>query len=339
MGKPLVSVVMCEHNTPIEFLKEALGSVLAQTYRNFELIFVDDFSNTDYSLLSELHDSRVKIIKNKINLGLAGSRNVGIQNSQGKYIAIMDTDDICFNNRFEKQVKFLEKHSDVVCLGTQIRIFGVRNCYQRYYIRNNEYYRCCLLFGNSPTVTNPSTMIRSSFFKDGILKYDESLRTAEDYDMWVQLSKIGKIKILPKVLLNYRTRSGQMSEQFRTTYLNDYNWKIMTKQLNGIGYEDFLKDEKFIRENYLSPKIDAFEYHLFLKKLQISNNKTHFFDDRKFKLRCQRQLKNKIYSLSRNEFNIFMQKATFSLKMKAIFWQLIRPFNLFINIYWKVKSL
>ena len=89
---------MCEYNTPPNYLKEAVLSILGQTYQNFELIIVNDKSSTFSANELYLLDDRIRIVNNPTNLGLAASRNIGIEKSSGKYIAIMDTDDICFKN-------------------------------------------------------------------------------------------------------------------------------------------------------------------------------------------------------------------------------------------------
>ena len=165
-NKPLLSVVMCEHNTPIDFFKDAIESVLSQTYRNFELIVVNDCSTDFDSKKKYLTDDRIIILQNSENLGLAASRNVGIRAASGKYVIIMDTDDVCLKSRLKEQMKYMERHPNVICAGSHVQLFGNRNIKQRYKIGNNEYYRCCLLFGNSPTITNPSVIIRSEVFKN-----------------------------------------------------------------------------------------------------------------------------------------------------------------------------
>lgn len=330
---PLVSVVICEYNTDIKYLRDAINSVLAQTYTNFELIIVDDCSSTNYSKEDFLSDPRVRVIKNKINMGLAASRNIGIDNSFGKYIAIMDTDDICHKNRLSIQVRFMEKHANVVCAGTYVKLFGNRKCKQKYSIKNTDYYRCCLLFGNSPTVTNPSVIIRSELFKNKKVRYDEQLKTAEDYDMWVQLSQNGDIKIIKKVLLDYRIRDGQMSEVFRSKDLNQYNWSIMKKQLNCLGHDVSMVGETFLRKDFKDTSIDAFSYFNFLNSLVKANQKTGFYNVVSLRKRCKQQWKQKVYStVNQGQLKFLLSKISFSKRMQIYMWIILRPLNIIYRI-------
>lgn len=330
---PLVSVVICEHNTPQVFFEEAIRSVLEQTYKNFEIIVIDDCSDSSNCTLPILSDQRIRIYKNNTNLGLAASRNKGISLSGGKYIAIMDTDDICSPDRLERQVDYMEKHLNVVCSGSYVRLFGQRNCKQRYQIRNTDYYRCCLLFGNSPTLTNPSVMIRRELFSNGVVVYDESLKTAEDYDMWTQLSKCGDIRIIKKVLLKYRIREGQMSQVFRSDKMNEYNWKITKKQLLSLGYKNIERDEDLIRCRFTDRCIEPFKYLVFLKELIDANSKSKYFNEKQLVKRCKFQWKQKVYSItSLSDFKGLLKQLDSREKIQVIMWCILRPFNLFYKI-------
>lgn len=327
----LVSVALCEHNTKIEYLRQAVYSILNQTYSNFELIIVDDCSTTNFYNEDFMTDKRIRVIKNKQNIGLAKSRNIALENSKGKYVFIMDTDDICDKKRFEKQIDYMEKHKNVVCAGTWVRLFGLRNIKQKYRISDTEFYRCCLFFSNSPTITNPSAIIRNDIIRKYNLHYDGDLYTAEDYDMWIRLSSLGDIRIIHKVLLNYRIREGQMSQIYRSKDKNDNSWKIYLKQLNKLGYKDIDKDEEFLRKHYLSKSITLCEYEKWIKKILIFNCESHCFDKKKFNKRCFLQLKQKFYNSSLKDQFELIKGATFFCKIKYSLWIVLRPFNLFLR--------
>ena len=108
MTKDLISVVMSNYNTEESYLRASIESILNQTYENFEFIIVDDCS-TDNSIdvIESYSDKRIKLIKNKENMGLTKSLNVAIKEAKGEFIARMDADDISLPQRFEKQVEFL----------------------------------------------------------------------------------------------------------------------------------------------------------------------------------------------------------------------------------------
>lgn len=317
---PLVSVVICEHNTKLEYLEKAIESMLSQTYSNFEIVFVDDCSSTDYMSLKAMSDPRIKIIKNKVNLGLAASRNIGIDASQGKYIAIMDTDDISHGDRLEKQVKFMENNVDVAVCGTWFNMFGDKSGTIKRVIDDNEYYRCCLFFDNDPAIINPSTMIRKSVLIKNNIKLDERLKSSEDYGLWVKISRYGKVTNLKEVLFDYCIRKGQMSEIFRCTDLGNNGWIILKEQLDELGFLVNEKKEKFIRLNYLKKEVNPYKYFKYLKELSSLNLSAKVFDQFKFDKRIRKQWVNKIYSI-KNPFSIL--KLLFQLPFKEK-WFLIK---------------
>lgn len=317
---PLVSVVICEHNTKQEYLEKAIESMLSQTYSNFEIVFVDDCSDTDYMALKIMGDPRIKIIKNKVNLGLGASRNVGIGVSQGKYIAIMDTDDISHNDRLAKQVEFMENNIDVAACGTWFNMFGDKSGTIKRVVDDNDYYRCCLFFDNDPAIINPSTMIRKSVLTENCIKYNEKVTSAEDYYMWITISKFGRVTNLKEVLLDYRIRKGQMSDRFRTIDISDNGWTILKEQLNWLGFKLDDEKEKFIRLNYLKKEVNPYKYFKYLKELSSLNLSAKVFDQVKFDKRIRKQWVNKIYSI-KNPFSIL--KLLFQLPFKEK-WFLIK---------------
>lgn len=313
LTKPLVSVVMCEHNTPIEFLEEALESILNQTYKNFEVIFVDDKTSTNYSMLKAFSDVRIKVIKNKNNRGLGASRNIGIDNSNGKYVAIMDTDDIALPERFEKQVAFLENNPDVVVCGTWFETFGERNEVIKRVIDDNEYYRCCLFFDNDPAIINPSTMIRKSTLIENGIRLNENITSAEDYDLWTKISVYGKVTNLKEVLFKYRLRPNQMSQRFRSVDMSDNGLAIFKWQLDKIGLNLSDEDIKFVRLNYKSKLVNPFKYFNYLQRISSANKTSHFYVQEKIDKRIRKQWKDKIFSI-KNPFVLI--KLFFQLPYK-----------------------
>jgi glycosyltransferase involved in cell wall biosynthesis len=99
---------MPTYNTAIDVLREAVDSILKQTFQDFEFIIIDDGStNGSIDYLQNLTDKRIKLIRNPYNLGITKSLNIGFQAAQGKYIARMDSDDIALPTRLEKQFVFI----------------------------------------------------------------------------------------------------------------------------------------------------------------------------------------------------------------------------------------
>lgn len=215
----LISVLMCVYNTPVNYLKEAVESVLTQSYRNIQLIIVDDCSNRQETVqyLNEIlqSDARVELIKNTENVGLTKSLNVGLRRCKGKYIARLDSDDIAYPNRLKIQKEYMDIHEEICLLGTHVICFGngekVDSRYQYYRQDDMEIRHIRLLFENVG-VAHSTFMLRNSFLKEHAIAYREDLRYAQDYGMTVDcLLNGGEIYELPESLVGYRVHDHQIS--------------------------------------------------------------------------------------------------------------------------------
>ena len=121
---PRVSVLMSVYNTEEDFLRDAIKSILNQTFTDFEFLIINDGSkNNAEEVILSFNDDRIKYILNEKNLGLIDSLNKGLSLAQGEYIARFDSDDISSNKRLEKQVEFMDKNPNVGLLGTQYESF------------------------------------------------------------------------------------------------------------------------------------------------------------------------------------------------------------------------
>ncbi len=200
---PLVSVLMPVHNCA-QFLRESVTSILEQSYTNFEFIIVDDGSTDDGDYyLKSISDSRVKLLRNSQNLGVVNSLNYGLAASNGKYIARMDGDDISLKTRLETQVRFLEKHSETVVVGSFIEnIDRLGNALGlSTYPTEDADIREALKTG--APFAHPSTLIRRSALAS-VGGYRRQFVCAEDYDLWLRLAEVGRLHNLSNVLLRYR---------------------------------------------------------------------------------------------------------------------------------------
>jgi len=179
-----------------------MDSILEQTFRDFEFIIIDDAS-TDATpgILSRYArgDSRIRIISNDGYKGLIASLNCGIRECSGEYIARMDADDIAVSDRLEKQIAAMDANPDIWALGgalTYIDACGnelgvVRHCDLK------SILTCCPLL-------HPTVFIRRNALIQNNLYYLEKYRFAEDYFLWLQISKKGKISAINDVVLKYR---------------------------------------------------------------------------------------------------------------------------------------
>ena len=115
MNQPKVSVLMTVYNSE-RYLHRAIESILNQTFRNFELIIVQDVS-TDHSrdIIESFHDTRIRVIWNSVKRGLSHARNLGLEAARGDYVTVMDSDDVAYSDRLRIQSQFLDQNPGV-CL-------------------------------------------------------------------------------------------------------------------------------------------------------------------------------------------------------------------------------
>ncbi len=210
---PGVSVVMPAYNAA-KYIKEAIDSILAQTYRDFEFIIVNDGStdNTKEIILS-YSDPRIVYIENEQNSGICVTLNKGLDAAKGRYIVRMDSDDIALPQRLEVQVRYMDANPDVGVAGSLVERFYDNNALNHDFPPSEtDFYQCqaSLLF--STCVAHPATIIRKSILLKYNLKYDDYFRGMEDYHLWWKLSRHTFITNIPQVLLKYRIHKNQVTQ-------------------------------------------------------------------------------------------------------------------------------
>lgn len=205
---PRVSVLLPVYNADA-YLREAIDSVLNQTFRDFELIVVEDGS-TDGSveILRSVPDGRLRLISNDANRGLIYSLNRAIALARGKYIARMDADDISLPERLAKQVSFLDNHPEVAVCGTWFRTIGIHDRIHRHPARHEDIVEDLLHVGC--VIGHPTVMFRKSAVEE--IQYESAFEHAEDYRLWARLSSRFKLANIPEVCVLYRTHAEQVSE-------------------------------------------------------------------------------------------------------------------------------
>lgn len=198
-----VSIIMTVFDGE-RFLSEAIESCLLQTHNNLELIIIDDGS-TDGSLeiINSFVDDRIKLFINESNRGQSYSRNRGIRESSGEYIAIMDSDDIAFNCRLEKQLDFLKCNEANICFSWVDLIDSNGNPFgSRKTTSNKNLLKAQLLF--ECTLVHPTAFWRKDAFVNNNLWYDEAFVYAQDYEFWTRVIKVFEIEVYEEPLIMYR---------------------------------------------------------------------------------------------------------------------------------------
>ena len=202
---PKISVVMPVYNTKEEWLREAIESILNQSYKDFEFIIIDDGSDKSIEpIVNSYNDDRIVFIRQN-NQGIARSLNSGFKIAKGEYIARMDSDDISMPERFEKQVTFLDNNPQITVLGSWFETFPKKEIYK--HPKNPKY----LDFTKFCCIAHPSVMLRRSVFEKFNLTYNPNYK-CEDYELWSRAVRILDFYNLQEVLLKYRVHSSNASK-------------------------------------------------------------------------------------------------------------------------------
>lgn len=267
--KPEISVIMSVYNGET-YLKEAIKSVINQTFKNWELICINDCSaDSTGEILAEFAsvDKRIKVYTNEENLKLPASLNKAISLSSGKYIVRMDADDICLPDRFEKQFKFMEENNDVVL--SSCRFMTVKN---DVYMSGGAGGRCdndaikAMLFVTNP-ILHPGVIAKAEVMKK--FNYDTTLTCTEDLELWTRMAiENRKMAILPECLLIYRLHDKQITsttierQHIEVTKIQQKYHKALASEMDD-DMKMFYISGIYFTEN---PDIDKFlEYAKWLK--------------------------------------------------------------------------
>ena len=216
MAEPLVSVVLVVCNVE-RFLAEAIESVLGQTFLDFEFIIVD-FGSTDNSksIISDfaVKDNRIKF-HTIPHCGLAEARNVGCFMARGRYIAIMDADDVCVPDRLRLEINFMEEHPQVGLLGGATDWIDANGRFLRVHSYPTEDQEIRSQLSSLCPFCQPSVLLRSEAFTI-VGGYRAAFAPAEDYDLWIRISERFQCANLAQVVLKYRIHPYQVSMRKKT---------------------------------------------------------------------------------------------------------------------------
>lgn len=259
----MISVVMVAFNASM-FVREAVESVLAQTYRDFEFIVADDGSTDDtFDILSSYSDKRIRLYKRQHDY--IASLNYAMGQARGTYIARMDADDVMFPTRLAVQHELMERHAEIdVCASRAVFFWqdkskGFLSSQPQFFGRSVPL--CSLLRRNS--VIHPSTFMRRSFFVKHKVCYKD-YPFAEDYKMWFDVLRVGGvIFVYPKPLLFYRLSYDSESLREKRTIQRNTSRKIQLEMIS------------FMVEKLREPKIADY-YHQVVEKARQSPDERQF---------------------------------------------------------------
>lgn len=212
MTVPKVSVIMIVYDAE-QYLRQSIDSILRQTFSDFEFIIVSEHDTSPESLkiIRSYRDGRIHHVRNPRRIGLTGSRNIGLREARGKYVAIMDADDVSAEDRLRKQVEFLDGHPDVGVIGSSYDIIDEKGTVvSRQTIPSDPVFiRWLLPFGDF--IPHSSLMVRSALC-DRLRGYDPQLPFAEDYDFLVRAAEMTDISNLSQQMLQLRKHAKSVSK-------------------------------------------------------------------------------------------------------------------------------
>ena len=337
----LVSFIMPVFNSE-KYIVNSINSLIIQTYKNIEIIIVNDGSTDNTKKIIEsfsIFDKRVKVYNLERN-GLVYCLNYGINKAKGYWIARMDADDISLPNRIERQLFWLDQTKADIC-GTFTKTFGSFPNRIIKHSLNDQSIKIELIFGSS--FSHPSVVIK----KHILLKflYNSKFEYCEDYDLWLRLAVANfKMTNIPEILLYYRIHSEQISAnkigiqtsmklELLRNYLNNnnlynFNEDLISEFINLLSYSpitDYSKIKSIINilfENTNTQQRElVYKYlsRIFLKNLLLKNNliSEWIYLNKKFKINVNYFIVGFFYLTLK--FNIDINKILLFRKLNNIY--------------------
>lgn len=296
----LISVILPVYNGE-KYLKEAIESILNQTYTNFEFIIIDDGSK-DSSLEIirdyEKEDERIVVVSRE-NKGLIATLNEGIEKARGKYIARMDQDDISLPQRFEEQLKYMITNNLDICGGNYLIIDQNSKTISTSEVPESFSEILLTMVSNVP-FAHPSVMIKKFFLDDKKLKYGiNGYKNAEDLDLWINMynqnARFGNVK---KRIIKYRVVPTSMS---RTNHK-----KIKIESNN--SFNQLMKE----RKNEFEKLFNHMERKNLTNTMQLNlvrANWRYFFLNKNYKFLFLNFKKIRFYNVFKGTLSFFKYKV------------------------------
>lgn len=227
-ARPTVSVVMTVYEPHAVFFRKAVESILAQSWRDFELIIVEDPSpSRGDKLLDGVSDSRLRHVVNAGRTSLVEQKNLGLEMAAGRYIALMDADDVAHPSRLARQLEYLETQPNTMVLGSQIMVIDAQDRvvgHRRFPLEHGEILNA---LPRIVPLSQPSVMFRREVIESFGMYRPTEYAVAEDYELWSRWIRQGvRFANHPEQLLSYRLHPGQTKfVRLRETILADLRVK------------------------------------------------------------------------------------------------------------------
>jgi glycosyltransferase involved in cell wall biosynthesis len=276
MNTAVITVLMPVYNAE-RYLREAIDSILSQTYSNFEFMIINDGStDSSENIILSYNDPRIRYIKNEQNIRLIATLNKGIELCRTKYIVRMDADDISVADRVQIQFDFMEANEDVAICGSWFRFVGSEQIIR--YKRTHDEIMLKMLY--QCHICHPAIIIRKKFIDELEIKFDSDMPHAEDYDLFTRVGERHKLANVQQVLLQYRVHESSVSFKNKQTQ-DDNSLRIKKRLFNKIGIDASENEIELFRKisqyEYAKTEDLIHETREILEKLLYANEKSAFF--------------------------------------------------------------
>jgi glycosyltransferase involved in cell wall biosynthesis len=264
----LVSIVVNCYNGE-KYLKEAIDSIYAQSYDNWEIIFWDNGSTDNSSSIAKSYDARLKYFFAEKTTPLGNARNLALKEASGDYVAFLDCDDLYLPDKIEIQLKAMQKSSAVLSYGSWIKINKDGEEVQRYHVQE--------IFGNmfesllSKYIVNFQTlMIDNNYLNNNNISFDENMKFSPDFNLVLRIAYSVPVVAIDELLVKYRVHDYSLSNNRKIDKMNDFDYTINFFEKLGV-------QKKYNNFKYISSKtrlhmllIDAFDDKNYKYFLQVS---------------------------------------------------------------------
>lgn len=246
-NEPLVSILIPSYNAE-KTIKKCIECCINQTYKNIEIVIIDDCSIDDtVKIIESFKDTKIEFIKNKCNLGMSGNWNECIKHANGEYIQFLHCDDVIKNNCIEEKMKCITKNNNINMVFCDTEIINENNkaIFKRHYCNNDAIFDGYKLAHKSFKQANIFGEPSNVLFKKNILEKTgvfSNTKYSTDWEMWLKISCFGNVGYVNQYLTQYRISSTNLTSSFNISNILDDD-KTMICNLNEYEYLDLSKKE------------------------------------------------------------------------------------------------
>jgi glycosyltransferase involved in cell wall biosynthesis len=206
-----------------EYLEEAIDSIYAQSYKNWEIIFWDNGSTDDSEIIAKNYDERLKYFFREETQPLGVARNLALKEASGDYVAFLDCDDIFLPDKIRTQLMEMQAKDAVLSYGSWIKIDENGCELKKIIVKKNYYDRFESLYVNYH-VNFQTLMIQNNFLKENMINFDENLKFSADHNLVLRIAYLSPLLSIDKVLAKYRVHNKSLSSNRKKDKYHDVDY-------------------------------------------------------------------------------------------------------------------